>query len=343
MPPLHEFNDADPLSILGAQDGWKLIQALWAHFPENMFVIGMRDDGFVIEAINPAQHAMLELPLEQCLNRPLESLFPPETAVQLSANYQRCIEAGEPLRYEERGVYLGADGCQREGNWLTLLVPVRSDDGAIRRLFGISQNVTDIHLARQALEEQNQRLEQRVAERTRELEELNRQLEELASRDGLTNTLNRRVLYRIAGEEFQRVRRYGTPLSALMLDVDEFKTFNEVHGHHYGDAVLLDVARTLEGALRESDRLGRVGGDEFMVLLPGVDLHAALETAERLRALIHDRSQCSISLGAASLESGDANIEVLFQRADDALRASKRQGRNRATPAVQGVEQAQSF
>ncbi|QIT56733.1 diguanylate cyclase [Aquisalimonas sp. 2447] len=343
MPPLHQLNDADPLAILGAQDGWKLIQALWAHFPENMFVIGMRDDGFVIEAINPAQHAMLELPLEQCLNRPLECLFPEETAAQLSANYRRCIEAGEPLRYEERGVYLGADGCQREGNWLTLLVPVRSDDGAIRRLFGVSQNVTDIYRARQALEEQNQRLEQRVAERTRELEELNRQLEELASRDGLTNTLNRRVLYRIAGEEFQRARRYDTPLSALMLDVDEFKTFNEVHGHHYGDAVLLDVVRTLEGALRESDRLGRVGGDEFVVLLPGVHLHEALQTAERLRALIHDRSHCSISLGAASLEPGDTTIEVLFKRADDALRASKRQGRNRATPAAQGVGQAQSL
>ena len=335
MPADDTRSDTNPLAILGAQDGEKLIQDLWEHFPENMFVIGVRGEDFVIEAINPAQHAMLELPLEQCLNRPLEQVFPSHAACQLAANYQRCIAAGEPIRYEERGVYLGPDGCEREGNWLTLLVPIRSEDGTIRRLFGISRNVTDIYRARQALEEQNERLERRVTERTRELEALNRQLEDLASRDGLTNTLNRRVLYNIAGEEFQRARRYGTPLSALMLDVDEFKTFNEEHGHHYGDAVLLDVVRSLEGALRESDRLGRVGGDEFVVLLPGVDLHEALQTAERLRLLIHDRSQCSISLGAASLEPDDATIEALFQRADTALRTSKRQGRNRATPAAQ--------
>ncbi len=331
------LHDANPLAILGESDGWRLIQDLWAHFPENMFVIGVRDHGFVIEAINPAQHAMLQLPLEQCLNRPLTELFPASTCEQLAANYTRCVEAGTPQRYEERGVYLGPDGCEREGNWLTLLVPVRGDDGVIRRLFGISQNVTDIVLARRAVEEQNEQLERRVAERTRELEGLNRQLEELASRDGLTNTLNRRVLYRIGGEEFLRARRYHTPLSALMLDVDEFKSFNEDHGHHYGDAVLLDVARTLEGALRDSDRLGRVGGDEFVILLPGVDLHEALQTAERLRGLIQAQSQCSISLGAASLSPDDDSIEALFQRADAALRSSKRQGRNRATPAAQGM------
>ena len=336
------MSDTNPLAILGEQDGWKLIQDLWAHFPENMFVIGLRGDDFIVEAINPAQHAILERPLEQCLNRPLKQLFPEDAAAQLADNYRRCMDAGEPMRYEERGVYLGTDGQEREGYWLTLLVPIRSDDGSIRRLFGISQNVTDIYRARQALEQQNEHLERRVAERTRELEVLNRHLEELASRDGLTNTLNRRVLYRIADEEFQRAQRYGTPLSALMLDVDEFKSFNEEHGHHYGDAVLVDTVRTLEGALRDSDRLGRVGGDEFVVLLPGVNLHEALQTAERLRMLVQARSQCSISLGAATLDSQDVSVEALFQRADDALRASKRLGRNRATPAAQGPDQAHS-
>ncbi|MDN3516224.1 GGDEF domain-containing protein [Aquisalimonas lutea] len=328
----HHPDSGHPLSLLGEREGWKLIQDLWAHFPENMFVIGvLPGDTFVVEAINPAQHALLNRPLHDCLGRRLDELLPAPGCDEILANYRRCVAAGKPLRYEERGVYLDDVGAERRGHWLTLLVPIRDDQDTIRHLFGISQNVTDIYRARRAVEEQNVRLEQRVAARTRELEQLNRQLEEQASRDGLTHALNRRVLYRIGTEELERARRYDHELSVVMLDVDHFKSFNDDHGHHYGDAVLVDLVRTVQDALRDSDRLGRVGGDEFVILLPGTGLADARCTAERLRTLVRSNTHCSISLGVACRDTADTAIESVVLRADEALRQSKREGRDRSS------------
>lgn len=164
-----------------------------------------------------------------------------------------------------------------------------------------------------------------------------RRLRTLALTDELTGVANRRSIGLFAEEAFALARAEGSGLTVLSVDIDRFKSVNDTHGHFAGDEVLVRVAQTCEAALRPSDRLGRVGGEEFLVLLPGTGLEAALPIAERLRqstrALAFDDLapglRVTMSLGVASLEAGDAALVDLLRRADLALYRAKRLGRDR--------------
>ncbi|WP_111642669.1 sensor domain-containing diguanylate cyclase [Marinimicrobium alkaliphilum] len=309
-----------------------LINGLWHHFPENMFLI--RVEGyrrFRVAATNPAQAELLSTTPEALAGKRLEEVMPAPEVDAVIGNYQRCVESGEPTRYEEKGVYQDSEGRFYDGYWLTLLVPLANSQGEVDTLFGISQNITRLHDVQNALIRQNRRLERRVAERTAELEQVNQQLQRLAARDPLTDTYNRRTLSSLAEGEFTRAQRYGTPLSVIMLDIDEFKQFNEIHGHAYGDRVLVDTIGAVRQALRTNDILARFGGDEFVVLLPETPLPAALQAAERYRSLVAASGHCTISLGIAEQRADDREVSQLIERADAALRQSKRQGRDQAS------------
>jgi diguanylate cyclase (GGDEF)-like protein len=159
----------------------------------------------------------------------------------------------------------------------------------------------------------------------------------LALSDALTGLPNRRALEAALAREIARARREGAPLSVVALDVDHFKRVNDAHGHAAGDAVLAAVAARAAGALRAGDLLARVGGEEFLALLPGAALAAAAEAAERVRARLAEAPvvagalslAVTVSLGCAALEDGDAGGAALVARADARLYAAKRGGRNR--------------
>jgi diguanylate cyclase (GGDEF)-like protein len=162
-------------------------------------------------------------------------------------------------------------------------------------------------------------------------------LRTLALTDELTGVANRRSIGLFGEEAFAQARRDGHALAVLTVDVDRFKSVNDTHGHFAGDEVLVRVAQACQAALRPSDRLGRIGGEEFLVLLPGAGLDTALPIAERLRqgasALVLDDLapglHVTLSLGVASLEPADAALVDLIRRADLALYRAKRLGRNR--------------
>ncbi|MEX2642227.1 MAG: diguanylate cyclase [Acetobacterales bacterium] len=162
-------------------------------------------------------------------------------------------------------------------------------------------------------------------------------LRTLATTDELTGTANRRAFMEKAAEELARARRYGRPLSLLMLDIDHFKQVNDNHGHGTGDAALRSLAETARGQLRVSDLLGRLGGEEFATLLPETDMNAAREVAERIRRAIAAAEiesgsgplQVTVSIGASGLGADGDDIEHLMSRADSALYEAKRAGRNR--------------
>ncbi|MFO7806125.1 MAG: diguanylate cyclase [Paracoccaceae bacterium] len=161
-------------------------------------------------------------------------------------------------------------------------------------------------------------------------------LTELSRRDSLTGAANRRYFFERAQEEFTRARRYNKPLSLIVFDIDNFKQINDANGHGAGDRVLQDMSNIISVDSREIDLLGRVGGDEFAVLVPETDLQGACDVAERLRLLVAgQRSSDSqtvvrytLSLGVATLAPEDTSIDMAFQRADSALYASKHNGRN---------------
>lgn len=162
------------------------------------------------------------------------------------------------------------------------------------------------------------------------------ELRRLASVDGLTGLLRRKTFLDFADRELMLASRSKVPSSALMIDADHFKAINDLHGHSVGDQVLKTLADTLKAGLRSTDILGRLGGEEFGVLLPATDLAGSLEVAERLRSLVARldiRSPSvavpvTISIGATQGAIGET-ISCLLHRADTALLKAKRTGRNR--------------
>jgi diguanylate cyclase (GGDEF)-like protein/PAS domain S-box-containing protein len=165
------------------------------------------------------------------------------------------------------------------------------------------------------------------------------QVQQFAMLDELTGLYNRRHFFKMAEREFDRARRYNSPLAAIMLDIDYFKHVNDTYGHAVGDSVLRAVAVCCQSNLRDVDLLGRYGGEEFVVLLPENDPTGVRQAAERLRQCVSELSietgqgllNITISLGAACLSETEPDLMALLNCADDALYAAKRAGRNRVT------------
>jgi diguanylate cyclase (GGDEF)-like protein len=162
-------------------------------------------------------------------------------------------------------------------------------------------------------------------------------LRDLADHDPLTGVANRRFFLGRFTQEFARARRYERPLSMISFDIDHFKRINDKHGHAAGDEVLKSLCVTCAKLLREVDLLGRLGGEEFAVLLPETALEGAHLIAERLRQFVarqvvtvkNQTIQCTISAGVATLLAADTMIDDQLRRADEALYRAKNGGRNR--------------
>jgi|CXWL01.1.fsa_nt_gi diguanylate cyclase (GGDEF)-like protein len=167
---------------------------------------------------------------------------------------------------------------------------------------------------------------------------------EQATRDHLTGLWNRRVVLDRLEKERAQVEREGRPLAIVLADLDRFKSINDTQGHAAGDAVLRQAAKRMQGQLRDCDSIGRYGGEEFLIVLPGCDLAAASQIAERIRAAIAGDPMrhgevllpVTVSLGVVStLLSGDTASLIHF--ADEALYRAKAGGRNRVEAASFGV------
>jgi diguanylate cyclase (GGDEF)-like protein len=173
-----------------------------------------------------------------------------------------------------------------------------------------------------------------------------RDLEKLAAIDPLTGISNRRQFESLARAELGRSQRYMRPLSLLMIDIDHFKQVNDRFGHEAGDRVLKFLANVLISAKRASDVVGRIGGEEFAILLPETSKEAALVIAERLRqlaqtcapAIAGEKLDVTISIGVAAASIRTSGMETLCRQADQALYEAKRSGRNRVVAAREVAE-----
>jgi diguanylate cyclase (GGDEF)-like protein len=203
--------------------------------------------------------------------------------------------------------------------------------------------------ARKALEKHKDELEQRVQQRTGELLEANDQLREeirererieavlqqTARTDYLTQLPNRRAMIQILDKEAARFERAKHPFSLVLLDIDHFKSINDSFGHDGGDEILVKIAASTRGWMREKDVLSRWGGEEFLILLSDTDVERATEQAERLRTAIeaqaftigHGETRITASLGVAGYTSNQG-IDSCIKDADIALYRAKSGGRN---------------
>lgn len=178
----------------------------------------------------------------------------------------------------------------------------------------------------------------RHAQTEQQLIERNKELLQLASTDLLTGLLNRRAVMQQALSELRRAKRYQKDLAVLMLDIDHFKQINDQYGHAAGDKVLRDFAVLCQQSIRDTDLLGRYGGEEFILVLPEVDLQTAILSAERIRMTVSQHHftltdntalQLSCSIGIAMYLPERDDLDKLLLRADQALYQAKHQGRNR--------------
>jgi diguanylate cyclase (GGDEF)-like protein len=211
-----------------------------------------------------------------------------------------------------------------------LMLPVVIGAGTTMRL-GFAQRREFAHLT------ETKRINRELAEEMQKRVALEEKLKELASTDPLTGLYNRRQYEMLFQHEIGRSRRRDAPLSVGILDLDNFKLVNDTHGHTAGDAVLRSVADVCRKNLRAIDIVGRLGGEEFIILMPECDIDQANILGNRLLKMIEsavvDTNTATIritaTIGITQLFPDDKGIEVIISRADDALYRGKRAGRNR--------------
>ena len=203
--------------------------------------------------------------------------------------------------------------------------PVKDDKG---RIFAMVETSRDI------MEKYS---DNELVKLVKRLNEAQTHLKHMTITDDLTGLRNRRYIVERLEEEFQRAQRANGLLSIIMLDIDHFKRINDVHGHLFGDVVLRVISSRIKSILRKHDIVGRVGGEEFLVVCPDSSLEDTVVVAERIRKIIFDEPigdgikevTVALSAGVSAINQADVSSERLFSRADSALYKAKELGRNR--------------
>jgi diguanylate cyclase (GGDEF)-like protein/PAS domain S-box-containing protein len=213
--------------------------------------------------------------------------------------------------------------------------PITDGRGAIRGCLVSLNDVTE-------LDRKNVELQGALGEleaSRQKIEAQNEELRQLANIDPLTGCMNRRAFFEAAEELLRKTREQNGHLCCLMADIDRFKSFNDTYGHAIGDQVIVQVSRVLKAALRPTDVLCRYGGEEFCILLTGVDALRAAVVAERIRFRVEAQAgpgirsipglRITASFGLSSIEFGAPGLKSLIEEADQALYAAKQGGRNK--------------
>jgi len=231
---------------------------------------------------------------------------------------EKTFHSGDPCAKDKHIIL--ANGSDA---WVEIYTyPILDDKGRVSHVIEYTRDITD----RKRSEEEKQRLIEK--------------LEHLSKTDGLTGLLNRRALTERLSYEIDRAKRYGSDLSLVLCDVDNFKQINDLYGHAGGDSALQNVSGTLKGMLRKTDIAGRYGGDEFIMILPETSMTGAVSLAEKIRASIESSefrlegdktARMSLSIGVTCLAAASDTIDSFVKRADDAMYASKQSGRNKVS------------
>jgi diguanylate cyclase (GGDEF)-like protein len=217
--------------------------------------------------------------------------------------------------------------------------PIGDTRGVVRGCIATFADLTALHVANERLTET---LTELRASRD-EIEQKNVELEHMATHDPLTGCLTRRAFFDRMAHARDEARRNSTPLSCFALDIDQFKSVNDSFGHVVGDRVVEEVGKTLVASLRATDIVGRYGGDEFFVGMPGCEIDQALALAEKVRRNIEQHCsshltafpglRVTVSIGVAVMSGGATTVAALIEQADQALYTAKSSGRNRVEAA----------
>ena len=263
-----------------------------------------------ILAINEIAAKRLSKNNVDMMRQNLLDILPPALAQQRKSRIDQVFDSGDPLQFEDN--YAGA-------TFLNSLYPVFDRQGKIQTLAYFSRDIT----AQRQIEQELKKSEKRY--------------KELSITDGLTKLYNSRHFYTSLQLEMERANRYHRALALLMIDIDDFKRFNDTHGHQAGDKALAKTGAAIRNALREADTGYRYGGEEFAVILPETVGPGAVELAERIRkelaamplSLTAKTSRfITASIGVSELKAKE-KLSEFIRRADQNLYLAKKEGKNR--------------
>jgi diguanylate cyclase (GGDEF)-like protein/PAS domain S-box-containing protein len=314
-------------------EGLRLFEAVIAQMGEGIAITDMQQPDMPITYVNPRFETLTGYSAADVLGKNCRFLNQRDRTQPEVVQMRNAINAHLPFQVTLRNFRKNG-----EAFWNSVTAsPVHDDKGNVTHFIGIQRDVSDIldtqdqlNRACQELQTLNQELEQRVSERTQALEKL-------ATTDPLTGTYNRRFLMDRAEIEIALAKRQSYDLSLVMLDIDWFKSVNDTYGHSVGDRVLILLCDTVKRELRLGDMLARIGGEEFVMLLPHANLATAQQVAERLRTqvagltLLQDSGavlQFTSSFGVATMNDSIATVDELLKAADQALYKAKNAGRN---------------
>jgi diguanylate cyclase (GGDEF)-like protein len=213
--------------------------------------------------------------------------------------------------------------------FILLAEPVTSDSAS-------TLHIEKLHKQVKVFQVESEFSKQLAQKKQIELESVMAQAREVTQTDPLTFIYNRRAIIRELQDEVMRAERYNALLSISIIDVDYFKSINDSFGHPIGDSILQQVAHRLRDSIRHPDVVGRYGGEEFLIILPNSNLHAAAEQAARLGKMMRESPiivkehviQVTLSIGTAQLKIGKDTWETLLNRADNAMYEAKNKGRD---------------
>ena len=271
-------------------------------------IIWMMDTTLKLTYLNPAVTTFTVYTVEEALAMPIEERYSPETLKVMRKKFQ--IAMVDPAYTEDT---MEAEVYKKDGSSLWMMVHIRTikdENGTLQGIVGVSRDIT-FQKKKEAL------------------------LTEFATLDSLTGVINRRFFMDRLSDELDRSVRYSLSASVMMLDIDHFKKVNDTYGHAAGDAALLRFVNVVQECLRSSDFLGRIGGEEFAIVLPGTTLSGATILADRIlrtvaAAEIHYGGKVfkvTTSIGVTESLPPDTPSSVV-DRADQALYTAKDSGRN---------------
>lgn len=264
--------------------------------------------------VNPAFEKLMGYTADEVVGQNPKILQGPGTDDKTRYKMRKAMRDGSSIRTQ----ILNYDKAGNE-LWLDInMVPLFDESGKLTYYAAIERDLT-------------------------EHKKLQAQLESMATIDSLTGLANRQAFLQRAKNEFHRARRYTRPLTVVMIDIDHFKTINDHYGHATGDEVLRQTAEICQRSLRGTDFMGRVGGEEFVLLLPDTEHNSACHVAERMRTQLYEtpivvendiRLNITASFGVAPMTGDDSDFNTVLERADEAMYHAKHDGRNQVKSAA---------
>lgn len=274
----------------------------------------LADGGPRIVYVNPAFEQLMGYTADEVVGQNPKLLQGPDTDKKTRYQIRQAMRRGKGIRTQILNY-----NKQGEALWLDInMVPLFNEQGRLCYYAAIERDLT-AH------------------------KKLQSELESLATTDSLTGLANRQAFLHRAEKEFLRAQRFSRPLSVVMIDIDHFKPINDHHGHAVGDAVLQQMTAICQSSLRGSDFMGRIGGEEFALLLPDTPMANAMYVAERMREQLSKTGICvengitlgiTASFGVAIVKETDREFNQLLERADVAMYHAKHGGRNQVKSAA---------